>query len=103
MPEYSMMNLGNEMNAEEDGLTKEAFDEETREIFQQQPRLLGKLQKLQTVMQKFYEIINGEKSEIRVSFFVFESISKLANMDIVSEWRGLEMLRPTRNFNPNND
>ena len=64
---------------------------------------MKKLEKLQTVMRKIYEIIESEGSEVRVSFFVFESISKLVKMDIVSEWRSLEMLRPARNFNPSSD
>jgi len=54
-------------------------------------------------MQKIFEIISIEDSNVRVSFFVFESISKLAKSDIISEWRLLDLLRPVKNFNPNTD
>lgn len=98
VPEYSLV-----FEEDSEGLSMQAFEQETKEIFMRQPRLLTKLQKLQTVLKKIYEIIDTEGSEVRVSFFVYESISKLAKSDIVSEWRSLEMLRPTRNFNPNSD
>ena len=53
-----------------------------------------KLQQLQSfIIGKIYEIIQQEDSEVRVSFFVFESFAKLAKSDILTEYRGLEMLR----------
>ena len=47
----------------------------------------------QCVIGKIYEIIQQEDSEVRVSFFVFESFAKLAKSDILTEYRGLEILR----------
>lgn len=70
VPEYSL--VSNEEDSE--GLSKLAFEVETKEIFEKQPRLLQKLDKLQTVIRKIFEIINTEGSQVRVSFFVYESI-----------------------------
>lgn len=87
----------------EDGeeFTQEDFDSETKQIFADRPGLSSKLQKLQRfIIGKIFEIIQQEDSEVRVSFFVFESFAKLAKSDILTEYRGLEMLRETRSFNP---
>lgn len=84
-----------------DEFTQEDFAAETKQIFQDSPGLYPKLQKLQQfVIGKIFEIIQQEDSEVRVSFFVFESFAKLAKSDVLTEYRGLEMLREARSFNP---
>lgn len=97
VPEYA------QMFEFEDGeeFTQEDFDSETKQIFADRLGLSSKLQKLQRfIIGKIFEIIQQEDSEVRVSFFVFESFAKLAKSDIITEYRGLEMLRETRSFNP---
>lgn len=97
VPEYAQM-----FEFEEgDEFTQEDFASETKQIFEDRPGLFPKLQKLQrSIIGKIYEIIQQEDSEVRVSFFVFESFAKLAKSDVLAEYRGLEMLRRTRSFNP---
>lgn len=97
VPEYAQM-FGVEDGEE---FTQEDFDSETKQIFSDRPGLSSKLQKLQRfIIGKIFEIIQQEESEVRVSFFVFESFAKLAKSDVLTEYRGLEMLRETRSFNP---
>jgi len=90
VPEYA------QMFEFEDGdeFTREDFAKETKQIFDDNPGLYPKLEKMQQcVIGKIYEIIQQEDSEVRVSFFVFESFAKLAKSDILTEYRGLEILR----------
>lgn len=97
VPEYAQM-----FDFQEgDEFTQEDFAAETKQIFEDSPGLYPKLQKLQRyVIGKIFEIIQQEDSEVRVSFFVFESFAKLAKSDVLAEYRGLEMLREARSFNP---
>ena len=62
--------------------------------------MLDKLTKLQSVTRKIFEIIDDESGKVRVSFYVFDSFSKLAKSDIATEWRSLDLLRTVRSFNP---
>lgn len=98
VPEYAQMFAFEDSS---DAFTQEAFASETKQIFEDSPGLAAKLQKLQHfVIGKVYEILQQEDSDVRVSFFVFESFAKLAKADVLVEYRGLEMLRRPRSFNP---
>jgi hypothetical protein len=42
-------------------------------------------------------------SEVKVSLLVYSSFKQLATTSVMTDWRGLEMLREVRSFNPNQD
>ena len=69
VPEYS------DFFEENEEFTAEDFKKETLIIFEQNPLLYPKLQRLQTrVISKIFEIVACEGSEVHVSFFVYESL-----------------------------
>ena len=70
------------------------MDAETEQIFKEREDLLPKLQKLQqNIIKKMYDIVDNEKSQVKVSFFVYETLSALSKSHIKSQWRSLEFLR----------
>ena len=82
---------------------QEDFDKETQQIFDENPHLLPKLEKLQkNIIKKIFSIIDMEGSEVRVSLLVYSGFKQLAESEIVDKWRSLEILREVRSsFNPN--
>jgi hypothetical protein len=52
------------------------------------------------IISKIFEILDKD-SQVRVSLLVYTNFSKLANSDVLTEYRSLEILRVKSNFNPN--
>ena len=73
---------------------QEDFDKETEQIFNDNPHLLPKLEKMKhQIIQKIFDIIDSEDSKVKVSLLVYSNFKKLVKADIRTEFRGLELLR----------
>jgi hypothetical protein len=71
------------MFEENEEFKQEDFDKETAQLFQENPALLAKLEKLKTeIISKIFEIIDMEGSEVRVSLLVYSSFKRLAKADV---------------------
>ena len=80
------------------------FQQETALIFKENPLLQPKLEKLQMqIIKRIFNIIDMDGSEVKVSLLVYSSFKQLASTSVLKDWRGLEMLREVRSFNPNQD
>ena len=81
---------------------QEDFNKETEQIFNDNPYLLPKLEKMQKhVLAKIFDIIDMEDSKVNVSLLVYSNFKKLVNLDIRTEFRGLEILRQEKSkFDP---
>ena len=95
VPEYVQIFQENEEFNQAD------FANETNQMFAENPNLLPKLQRLQEkVIQRIFDIIDMEGSEVRVSLLVYSSFKQLATADIKTEYRALEILRMKSSFVP---
>ena len=96
VPEYTLI-----FEASEE-FKKEDFEKETDQLFEDQPALRPKLEKMQKqIICRIFDIIDMEGSEVRVSLLVYSSFKKLAMADVRTEYRLLEMLRAGKSsFDP---
>ena len=93
--EYSQMFEENEEFKQKD------FDQETKQLFEDNPHLIAKVEKIrEAIILKIFQIIDQEGSEVRVSLHVYSSFKKLSNSDVRTEYRSLEMLRVKSSFDP---
>ena len=96
VPEYTLI-----FEASEE-FKKEDFEKETDQLFEDQPALRPKLEKMQKqIICRIFDIIDMEGSEVRVSLLVYSSFKRLATADVRTEYRLLEMLRAGKSsFDP---
>jgi hypothetical protein len=96
VPEYTLI-----FEASEE-FKKEDFEKETAQLFEDQPALRPKLEKMQKqIICRIFDIIDMEGSEVRVSLLVYSSFKKLATADVRTDYRLLEMLRAGKSsFDP---
>ena len=94
IPEYTMM-------FEDEEFKMEDYEKETEALFQSNPMLLTKLEKLKNnIIAKIFNIIDVKGSEVQVSLLVYTGFKTLVSSEI-KEWRSLEMLRESKSsFNP---
>ena len=78
----------------------EQFEKETEALFKENPEVESKLSKLKVVIEKVFTMGSDKKSDIKMSFAVFESFASLAQSP-VREYRGLAVLKEAKSsFQP---